>query len=252
MLRLMLALLLVACLMLSACQTVMPTPALEVQSQSAEDGTVVFSAAIDGPGWLVLHPAKPGGGPDATTELARAYLPDAGTYGSIKMTLGGAAIGDTAVVAMLHYDDPVDSKFTFAAGKTDDPAVEVEGAAVMVSFTIQGIFPVVEVVETDVELGTVVLKAVIDRAGWLVLHPATAQGTPDTATAAASILLAAAGVYPGFEVSLPTGAAARSYFAVLYYDNPADEEFTFAPGGTDDPPVKVGGVAVEDVFTVGK
>lgn len=251
MLRIITVVFLAVCLLLPACQTVVPSPLLEIQEQSAEDATIVFRAAIDKPGWLVLYRATSGGQPDASAELVHASLAEAGEYASITMTIGDAIIGDATVFAVLHYDDPADGGFTFTAVGTDDPQVSVEGEVVSVSFMVQGVSPYVEVQDEGVQDGTVTIKAAIDRPGWLVLHTATPEGEPDTAAVLSSTYLAAPAVYPGFEVTVPADVA-RTYFAVLYYDDPADSEFTFVTGGTDDPPVSVDGSAVEDAFTVGE
>jgi len=228
MVRTILAALLIASLALSACQEkkVIPTPILDVQEQAAEGGTVVFQAAIDGPGWLVLHPTTPAGEPDASSEIARAYLPKAGEYARITMSVGDAVVGDADVVARLYYDDPADQAFTFSPGGEEDPLVFVDDSTVTVSFTVRGVTPHIEVDDTSALQGTVVIKVVIDKPGWLVLRPPTAEGKPDTLTLLSSTYLAAAGVYPGFEVTLPVDVA-RSYFAVLHYDDPADGEFSY-------------------------
>ena len=251
MLSIALAALLVVCLTFSACQTVLPTPLLEVQEQAAGGTTVVFRVVIDRPGWLVLRPAVPAGEPVAGSELARAYLPDAGEYASITMAVGGAVVGNADVSASLHYDDPADQAFTFSPGSEDDPLVLVDSNEVTVSFTMRGVTPYVDVEDTGTGQGTVMIEVAIDRPGWLVLHPATGEAKPDSATVLASTHLAEAGVYPGFEVTVPADVA-RTYFAVLYYDDPADADFTYAAGGSEDPPVRVGGVAVEEAFTVGE
>jgi len=251
MLKVILAVLLIACLVLSACQTVLPTPLLEVVDQSTEDAVITFRVVIDKPGWLVLHPTTPAGGPDTSAEIARAYLPEQGEYASIDMAVGGAVVSDTVVTAMLYYDDPADEAFTFSPGGDDDPLVRVEDEVVMVSFTMQGLSPYVEVDSTGAGDGTVIIEACIDKPGWLVLRPVTLAGEPDTSTVTAITPLATAGVYPGFEVTL-SATPARSYYAILYYDDPADGEFTFTSGGTDDPPVKVDGSTVEEAFTAGE
>ncbi|HUV43622.1 MAG TPA: hypothetical protein VMW13_02210 [Dehalococcoidales bacterium] len=251
MVKVILAVVLIACLVLSACQTILPTPLLEVVDQSTEDAIITFRVVIDKPGWLVLRPTTPAGGPDTSAEIARAYLPEQGEYASIDMAVGGAVVIDTDVIAMLYYDDPVDEAFTFSPGGEGDPVVMVEEEVVMVSFTMQGLSPYIEVDNTDAGSGTVIIKACIDKPGWLVLHTLTLEGEPDTSSVLATTPLAAAGVYPGFEVTL-SATPARSYYAVLYYDDPADDEFTYIAGGTEDPPVKVDGSTVEEVFTVGE
>jgi len=146
------------------------------------------------------------------------------------MPVTDAIIGDIDGVAMLHYDEPADEAYTFAPGGDDDPPVTVDNEALMAPFTT--------------------IKVGIDKPGWLVLRTATSEGKPDVTVITASTYLSAAGVYPGFEVTLPT-TPARSYFAMLYYDDPADGEFTHTSTGTDDPAVEVRGAVVEEAFTIG-
>jgi len=135
MVKVVLAVVLIVCLVLSACQTVLPTPLLEVVDQSTEDAIITFRVVIDKPGWLVLRPTTPAGGPDTSAEIARAYLPEQGEYASIDMAVGGTVISDTDVIAILYYDDPVDEAFTFSPGGEGDPVVMVEDEVVTVSFT---------------------------------------------------------------------------------------------------------------------
>ena len=250
MLRIVLVVFLIVCLVLSSCQEVIPSPLIEVQDEDTAGASVSFRVAIDKPGWLVLHPAAPGGGPDASREITHAYLPKAGEYAKITMPVTDAAIGDIDGFAMLHYDEPADGKYTFSAGGDDDPAVTAEETVLMVSFTIQGASPYIEVQDSGAGDGVVTITVGIDKPGWLVLRTATAEGKPDVSVLTASAYLSAAGVYPGFEVTLPT-TPARSYFAMLYYDDPTDGKFTYTATGTDDPTVQVQGAIIEEAFTVG-
>jgi len=249
--RVLFAAFLVLCLVLSACKTVVPSPLLELKGQGEEDGTIVFRVAIDKPGWLVLHPASPAGEPETGSVLTRAYLSEAGEYASVNVKMGGAVVGDTGAVAALYYDDPADQNFDYVPGGEQDPPVTVEGEEVALSFTIEGISPYVTVEDTDTRDGAVAIEAGIDGPGWLAVYPATAAGKADTSRLLASTYLPRAGTYPGFDVTVPADTA-RTYFAVIHYDDPADEEFTFTPAGADDPRVEIDGSAVQDYFTVGQ
>ncbi len=244
------ALLLIACLLLSSCQAVIPEPLIEVLDEDTKDASVSFRVAIDKPGWLVLHPAATGGGADFSKEITRAYLAEAGEYAKITMPVTDAIIGDIDGFALLHYDEPADGTYTFSAGGDDDPPVTVDDTALMVPFTMRGATPYIEVQDSGAGDGVITIKVGIDRPGWLVLRTATSEGKPDITNLTASTYLSAAGVYPGFEVTLPT-TQARSYFAMLYYDDPEDGEFTYTSTGTDDPTVQVRGAAVEEAFTIG-
>jgi len=253
MVKVILAVFLVACLVLSACQTVLPTPLLEVVDQSTEDSVITFRVVIDKPGWLVLHPTTPAGGPDTSAEITRAYLPEQGGYASINMAVGSTVSSDTDVIAMLYYDDPVDEAFTFSPGGDDDPPVMVEDEVVTVSFTIQGLSPYIEVDNTGAGDGTIIIKAGIDKPGWLVLRPTTPAGGPDTSAELFRAYLPEQGEYTSINITVEGAVVSdTAVAAVLYYDDPADGEFTFISGGTDDPPVKVDGSTVEEAFTVGE
>jgi len=241
----------VCLLALSACQTVLSPPMLEIQGQSVEDNTVIIKAVIDGPGWLVLHPATAEGEPDTGTALARAYLPTSGEYSDISMTVAGTVFGETTVFVILYYDDPADGEFTFSPGMDDDPPVMVEDEIAAVSFTMSGISPYVAVQDDGIEDGTITVKAAIDRPGWLVVRPATPLGKPDTSKELGHIPLAEPGEYPGIKVTVPTGTAGEYViFVMLYYDDPEDGEFTFSPGGVEDPPVEVEGSTVQKALRV--
>ncbi|HEY90534.1 MAG TPA: hypothetical protein G4O07_01750 [Dehalococcoidia bacterium] len=241
---------LIACLLLSSCQAVIPEPLIEVLDEDTEGASVSFRVAIDKPGWLVLHPAATGGGPDAGSEITRAYLAEAGEYAKITMPVTDAIIGNVDGFAMLHYDEPADEAYTFAPGGDDDPPVTVDDAVLMAPFTMHGATPYIEVQDSGAGDGVITIKVGIDKPGWLVLRTATAEGRPDVTVLTASTYLSAAGVYPGFEVTLPT-TPARPYFAILYYDDPADGEFTHTSIGTDDPAVQVQGAGIEEAFTIG-
>lgn len=111
-----------------------PTPALSVTDQEADDGDVTIpSAAIDGEGWLVVHPEAEDGGPDGTATLAERQL-SAGEYGDVALTLDPVEPGEQTVYAMLHYDDPADGEFTFP--DEGDPAVTIDGEPVVAPFAV--------------------------------------------------------------------------------------------------------------------
>lgn len=111
------------------------TPAVSVSDQETDGGAVaVESVAVDGPGWLVVHPAA-NGGPDAATYLAAVPL-DPGRSTDLTVALERSLERDQTLYAMLHYDDPGDDSFTFAPGRGDDPPVAVDGEGVVESFRV--------------------------------------------------------------------------------------------------------------------
>lgn len=90
-----------------------------------------------------------------------------------------------------------------------------------------------------------ILEARIDEAGWLVVHPA-GDGAPDWST-----VLGHRHLEPGEHeiISLELEEELEEtqlLYAALYYDDPADVEFT--PSDDQDPPVTVDGEPVVTSF----
>ena len=110
--------------------------------------------------------------------------------------------------------------------------------------------PMLDIQDPDIEDDTITVSFTIDKAGWLVLYPATSGGEPDTSEVLKKSPLAVAGTYSD-DMTMPEAAITeRTYFLVLYYDDPPDRKFTFTPGGDEDLPVEVNGEAVQGSFTV--
>jgi hypothetical protein len=243
-------------IMATACQRPPPFPSLEVLDQDIENNTVTIRRiSIDKPGWVILHPSTPAGEPDLDARLVRMHI-NPGEYKDISVPLLTTIAGERIIFAMLYYDDPTDEEFTFSPDGTDDPPVEVGGNVVVKSFaiTIRGaeVVSAIDVTDQDIEDESVVISGlVIDRPGWLVLYPATPDGTPDKTVVLAIAYLTTAGNYADINMPLATTITdEQTVFAVLHYDDPADKEFTFMPDGTDDPPVEVGGNALVKPFKV--
>jgi len=235
-------------LFLVACGAAAPSPSLEVYDQDVQGNAVsIPKAAIDKAGWLVLHGATSEGKPDPASNLAVVRLGGPGEYLNIKVPL--YVLGERTIFAMLHYDNPVDGAFTFSTGKADDPPVTVEGNVLVKSFVARGVSPMIEVQSQEIKGGKITLsRAVIDKAGWLILHPTTTEGKPDTARNLAIVKLSP-GEYTNIEVPLSISVP-NTVFAMLYYDDPADGSFTYSSGKADDPPVRTGGNIVVVYFTV--
>ena len=246
----------VACLfVLSACQATI-APMLEVPDQSIEDGEVNINAAIDAAGWLVLHPATAAGTPDTTSEeLSRTYLSGAGEWTDAEGTDIQATVpllvgGERTIFARLYYDDPADRKFEPSSDNSSDPPVTIDSGIVQASFIVPGISPYIEI-----EQGSTVRKFIfrvgIDAPGWLLLHPETTEGEPDTSTILVGTMFREAGHQRAFNVTIPgTVEAGSTIYAMLYYDDPLDEEFTYTPDGDEDLPVQVDGSDVIESFEV--
>ena len=245
----------VTCLfVLSACQVTI-TPMLEVPDQSIEDGEVSINAAIDAAGWLVLHPATETGEPDTNEEMFRTYLAAAGEWADsegtdIQVTVPLLVGGERTIFARLYYDDPTNRKFEPSTDNSSDPPVKIDGVIVQDSFIVPGISPYIEI-EQGTTSRKVIFRVGIDAPGWLILYPETTEGDPDTSTVLVGAKFPEAGHQKAFNVTIPgTIEAGATLYAVLYYDDPLDEVFTYTPEGVDDPPVQVDGSDVIESFEV--
>lgn len=245
--------LIVACLfVLSACETTI-VPMLEVPDQSIEDGKVNINVAIDAAGWLVIHPATAAGEPDTSDDLSRSYLAAAGEWAdadsAIQVTVPLLVGGERIIFARLYYDDPTDRTFVPSSDNSSDPPVTTESGIVQASFTVPGIAPYIEI-EQSTTTGKVSFTVGIDAPGWLILRPETTEGEPDTSTVLLKARFPEAG-QSSFSVTLPGSIeAGTTIYALLYYDDPLDEEFTYTPDGVDDPPVQADGSDVVESFEV--
>lgn len=136
--RLVLATLFIVSLVITAaaCQRT-PLPSLEVLDQDTENNMVtIHRISIDKPGWVILHPATPEGEPDLDARLLRIYI-NPGEYIGISAPLAITITGEQTIFAVLYYDDPADTEFTFSPDGTDDPPVEVGGNALVKPFKVR-------------------------------------------------------------------------------------------------------------------
>lgn len=110
------------------------SPALSVTDQETDGSSLVVpEATIDKAGWLVVHPEASGGGPNGGVTLAERRL-EAGSYGSVTLSVSETLSADQTLYAMLHYDDPADGEFTFPS--EGDPAVPSGGSPVVKPFSV--------------------------------------------------------------------------------------------------------------------
>lgn len=244
----------VACLLvLSACQVTI-IPMLEVPDQSIENGEVNINASIDAAGWLVLHPATAAGEPDTSEELSRSYLAGAGEWTDIEgtdiqLTVPLLVGGERTIFARLYYDDPTDRKFEPSSDNSSDPPVTTTDGIVQNSFTVPGIPPYIEIEESTTTRRVTFIVG-IDAPGWLILRPEATEGGPDTSTVLQLFYFSESG-QSEFSVTLPgTIEAGATIYALLYYDDPLDEEFTYTTDGDDDLPVQADGSDAIESFEV--
>jgi hypothetical protein len=115
------------------------------------------------------------------------------------------------------------------------------------------ITPMLEVPDQSIENGEVSITVAIDKAGWLVLHPATEAGAPDISEQLTRSYLTGAGEWidSPIEVTVPLLIGGeRTIFARLYYDDPADRQFEPSSDNSSDPAVTIESGTVQDSFTV--
>ncbi|MFB6094929.1 MAG: plastocyanin/azurin family copper-binding protein, partial [Halodesulfurarchaeum sp.] len=224
--------------------------ALEVADQTISERTVsVPMAALDGEGWLVVHPEAAGGGPKGTVVLGKRVL-ESGSYEDLSLGIDVVTTDGRTLYAMLHYDDPTDGSFTFP--ESGDPPVTKDGSPVVKPFSVElsePPDPSLAVTDQETDGSTVrVPSLAIDRTGWLVIHPEAEGGGPKGGVTLATRQLAP-GLYADRVLSLSSAISSdQTLYAMLHYDDPMDGSFTFPENG--DPPVTAGGSPLVKPFDV--
>lgn len=224
--------------------------ALDVADAMPDGRTVTIpEVAIDGAGWLVVHPEADGGGPKGTVVLGQRQLSPQ-TYEDIQLDLDVVHAAPTTVYAMLHYDDPADGEFTFP--EHGDPPVTKAGNPVVKPFSVQAggsITPSLSVTDQESDGSTLTIPSLaLDEPGWVVVHPEADGGGPKGTEVLAGRHLEA-GRYADLEVSLSEGLSSdQTVYGMLHYADPNDDEFTFPKHG--DPPVTKDGSPIVEPFDV--
>lgn len=154
---------------------------------------------------------------------------------------------------MLHQENPDDGEFTFLDAGDPPPPITVDGSPVMEAFTVQytgSLAPKLDITDQEID-GTYVTanRAVIDADGWLAIYPeASDTDGPDTSTVLGKSYLKA-GWYADLKTDLEIGIEEdQTLYAMLQYDDPKDEKFTFPETG--DPPVESGGEPIRNQFEI--
>lgn len=129
-------------LLLGACaQTTvrMTEPKVEVTDQAVQNGQVTIgSVTARESGFIVLHEAAPGGGPQVPQSIGHAYV-QAGVNTNVKITLTKSVTTNDKLWAMLHVDSNNNGAYEFGPGSTDvDTPVKKDGQVVVVPFTVTG------------------------------------------------------------------------------------------------------------------
>jgi hypothetical protein len=110
-------------------------PALRVGA--VRGGVVVLDEVkVDSDAWVVVHPAAPGGGPDASRVVGRSFVMHGETM-RVPLALDApVAPGDT-LYAMLHDDTGEIGRFEFAGPGTPDQPLMQNGEPVVAPFVVE-------------------------------------------------------------------------------------------------------------------
>jgi hypothetical protein len=149
-----------------------------------------------------------------------------------KLFIAGGLVSIIMVLTLA-----MSSVFVGAQTPTPTPAV-TPGA--QVSIAVQDQIMMDDTVVID--------RIVLDRAGWIDLHPVDAQGQPISAIGLGYQYLG-----PGTHTNIGVRVAATIHgnirvAAMLHYDSPADRVFNFKLTNTEDRPAMVNNQAVVDIF----
>lgn len=111
-----------------------PVPGAPALSAAADarrgDVLLLTDVKVVSDAWVVVHPAAPGGGPDASRVLGHAFVQH-GTTDRVPVTLEGASAGP--VVAMLHEDTGEIGVYEFGGAGTPDQPLMAGGQPVVLS-----------------------------------------------------------------------------------------------------------------------
>ncbi|MDY6779916.1 MAG: PGF-CTERM sorting domain-containing protein [Halobacteria archaeon] len=134
--------------------------------------------------------------------------------------------------------------------------VSVAIALVSMPVAAKGTSPSITVNAQATQGGEVVVEtANIDRAGWVVIHPDIGTREDIVGDVNPSQILGKTYITAGTNTDVTVNLSQnlvqnQSLYAMLHYDDPADQRFTFALNRSQDPPVKSGNETVVKHFFV--
>lgn len=202
--------------------------ALTVSDQLSTNGTVVIdNVTADAVGWVTIHADQGGGQPGPVIGIAPV---EAGTDGSISVAidLGGAK---PALLAALHMDDGTVGRFEYVtSGGTLDMPIMSDGAPVLEPFRLTA----VRMFDQSLMNNSVVVHAVSDVGGWLVVH-ADNNGQPGAVLGQAMLI---PGTNPNVVVPLAVEGVTPVVWPMLHVDDGAVGTYEFdGQSGLDNPVV---------------
>lgn len=193
----------------------------------------VASVLADGPGWIVVHTDNNGSpGPVAgMAAIADGFNPN------VEVVLDRNS-PTPVMYAMLHADDGQIGAYEFdGQSGLDDPVMSMDEMMLMPSFQAAPSMTLAEQTEPGV---IVIPSALIDAAGWVVIH-SSKDGAPGPVLGVAPLR---AGQNVDIRVEVDPAAAGSQVFPMLHYDTGAPGVYEFGIVEGADPPVSVNGMEV--------
>lgn len=220
-------------------------PAVNAQQQIVFDTFVADEVLSDGPGWLVVHAAAEGGGPG---EVIGAEFVNDGYNADVAVSLNTDADFGSVIYPMLHEDTGEEGTYEFGEVDGVDLPVSVDGEVLTFPMLIR---PSITANTTQSlegsELNVVRIdNALIDAAGWMVIHADNGEGAPGEVIGFAPLL---SGLNQNVSV-LMDGDITETVYAMLHYDTNEIGEYEFGSVSGADVPVQVDDVVVTQAITL--
>jgi hypothetical protein len=192
----------------------------------------VDSVLSRGPGWMVIHTDNNG----APGPIAGIAPVADGSNLNVEVVLDQNS-PTPVLYAMLHTDDGEVGTYEFDGQNGLDNPVSVNGAVVTPAFNAAPSMTFAEQTEPGV---IVIPSALIDAAGWMVIHSDN-NGSPGPVLGTAPLR---AGNNVNIRVTVDAAAAGAQVFPMLHYDTGELGVYEFGTVDGADLPVSVNGAVV--------
>ena len=100
------------------------------------DVVILEQVEVESDAWVVIHPAAPGGGPDASAALGYSFVLH-GTTERVPVDLDRPVEPGDTLYAMLHGDTGDNGSFEFYEPGSEDPPLIEDGSPVVEAFVAQ-------------------------------------------------------------------------------------------------------------------
>ena len=238
---------------------------LSVSDQKAADSETVTVESVETgsePTWLVIHEQNEAGDGPGDIIGPPALLEAETESSDIDFELNRQLTRGETLYAMLHYDDPADSEFSFGDGDGQDLPVKVDGEVVVSSFEIQndsetpdtGSYSISvsnqDLPISDADSLTIDSVKTGDKPAWIVIHEQNSAGDSFGSVIGHSSLINADSEQSDVNVSLNRDVGNETLYAMLHYDDPADGNYTFGQTDGEDTPISKNGDIIVKSFRV--